>query len=204
RRRVEERAEPTRLPSTESHRCRPFIGKTPTLKEKKRERTMRLLRVAVSSCPLFVAVLLPLSLGACGGGTVDASGGAPATGGVPNSGGAFATGGIPGTGGAPGSGGVGGPGTGGVPATGGVPGAGGLGTGGGAGSGGEPGSGGGGPTTAEWGEVENPSAECSIGALPEFNTLTNDPKLPDPFKKLDGTRITDRSEWLCRREEILQ
>ncbi|MBN2197080.1 MAG: PE PGRS family protein [Polyangiaceae bacterium] len=31
-----------------------------------------------------------------------------------------------------------------------------------------------------------------------------DPRLPDPFKRLDGTRITDRSEWACRREEILR
>jgi len=28
--------------------------------------------------------------------------------------------------------------------------------------------------------------------------------LPDPFIKMDGTRITDRSEWRCRREELLQ
>jgi len=28
------------------------------------------------------------------------------------------------------------------------------------------------------------------------------PKLPDPFRKIDGTRITARSDWRCRREEI--
>ena len=31
-----------------------------------------------------------------------------------------------------------------------------------------------------------------------------DGKLPDPFKKLDGTRITNKSEWLCRRAEIVK
>jgi len=31
-----------------------------------------------------------------------------------------------------------------------------------------------------------------------------DPKLPDPFTKMDGTPMTDRSEWLCRRQEILE
>jgi hypothetical protein len=31
-----------------------------------------------------------------------------------------------------------------------------------------------------------------------------DGKLPDPFKKLDGTRITDKSQWRCRRAEIVK
>jgi hypothetical protein len=34
--------------------------------------------------------------------------------------------------------------------------------------------------------------------------LTANAKLPDPFKKLDGTRITTQSDWTCRREEIEQ
>jgi hypothetical protein len=70
------------------------------------------------------------------------------------------------------------------------------------GSGGD--SGGGGNVTGSWGTEENPGAECNIGALPEFGSLTADSKLPDPFMKMDGTRITDKSEWVCRREEILQ
>jgi hypothetical protein len=40
--------------------------------------------------------------------------------------------------------------------------------------------------------------------MPMVGSLTADPKLPDPFKKMDGTAITQKSEWLCRREEILQ
>jgi hypothetical protein len=55
-----------------------------------------------------------------------------------------------------------------------------------------------------WGLVENPSAGCKIAALPSVDSLTANAKLPDPFTKMDGTRMKDRSEWLCRREELLQ
>ena len=55
-----------------------------------------------------------------------------------------------------------------------------------------------------WGKKENPTAHCNVGDLPGYNELSPDSKLPDPFMKLDGTRITDKSEWACRREEILQ
>ena len=40
--------------------------------------------------------------------------------------------------------------------------------------------------------------------LPDYAALTADGKLPDPFKKLDGTRITNKSEWRCRRAEIVK
>jgi hypothetical protein len=60
------------------------------------------------------------------------------------------------------------------------------------------------PSEAAWGRVENPGAGCSVPALPAVNSLTADAKLPDPFTKMDGSRITDKSEWRCRREEILQ
>lgn len=114
--------------------------------------------------------------------------GGTASGGVGPGAGGVGTGGLgPSTGGGVGSGGIG-PGSGGGPGTGGV------------GSGGAPGSGGG-PVSAEWGLVENPSAACTVGALPARDALTANPKLPDPFEKMDGTRITDRSEWVCRREE---
>ncbi len=55
-----------------------------------------------------------------------------------------------------------------------------------------------------WGEEENPSADCEVGPMPDVDSLSANPNLPDPFTKMDGTRITDKSEWLCRREEILQ
>jgi hypothetical protein len=56
-----------------------------------------------------------------------------------------------------------------------------------------------------WGKEEDPSAGCPVtGQLPDYSALTADGKLPDPFKKLDGTRITNKSEWLCRRAEIVK
>ncbi len=52
--------------------------------------------------------------------------------------------------------------------------------------------------------VENRGADCEVPALPAGNTLPSSPNLPDPFTKLDGTRLTQKSEWTCRRQEILQ
>jgi hypothetical protein len=40
--------------------------------------------------------------------------------------------------------------------------------------------------------------------MPSVGSLTANPKLPDPFKKMDGTRITTKADWRCRREEILK
>lgn len=54
------------------------------------------------------------------------------------------------------------------------------------------------------GTVENRGASCEVPPLPEGNTLPVTSTLPDPFTKLDGTRMTQKSEWICRREEILQ
>jgi hypothetical protein len=54
------------------------------------------------------------------------------------------------------------------------------------------------------GTVENRGADCEVPALPDGNSLPNTTTLPDPFTKLDGTRLTQKSEWVCRREEILR
>ena len=40
--------------------------------------------------------------------------------------------------------------------------------------------------------------------MPSIALLTANPNLPDPFTKMDNSRITDKSEWRCRREEILR
>ena len=37
--------------------------------------------------------------------------------------------------------------------------------------------------------VENESADCVVGALPDATALPKITKLPDPFMKLDGTRV---------------
>jgi len=47
--------------------------------------------------------------------------------------------------------------------------------------------------------VEDHRSECQIGDIP---SSVNNSKLPDPFKKLDGTRISSKADWKCRREEI--
>ena len=52
--------------------------------------------------------------------------------------------------------------------------------------------------------VENRGADCVVPDLPPGNTLPSSTMLPDPFTRLDGTRLTQKSDWTCRREEILQ
>jgi hypothetical protein len=47
--------------------------------------------------------------------------------------------------------------------------------------------------------AEDEGADCPV-SLP--GSLTSNSRLPDPFRKLNGTRITAKSEWRCRRAEI--
>jgi hypothetical protein len=49
--------------------------------------------------------------------------------------------------------------------------------------------------------AEDGGAGCPV-SLP--GSLTANSLLPDPFTRLDGTRIASVSDWTCRREEILQ
>lgn len=46
--------------------------------------------------------------------------------------------------------------------------------------------------------VEDEGAACAVGS----NNPASNPLLPDPFTRLDGTRITTVTDWTCRREEI--
>jgi hypothetical protein len=46
--------------------------------------------------------------------------------------------------------------------------------------------------------AENSGAGCSVTAA----ELTNNDKLPDPFTMNDGTRISTKAQWECRRNEI--
>jgi len=49
------------------------------------------------------------------------------------------------------------------------------------------------------------SVVCKMPALPASSALTKEnPKLPDPFTFYDGTKLTKKSEWECRRQEILE
>ena len=49
---------------------------------------------------------------------------------------------------------------------------------------------------------EDTGADCTRPRLPEFGALPSIPYLPDPFTRADGSRITTREEWRCRRAEI--
>lgn len=50
--------------------------------------------------------------------------------------------------------------------------------------------------------VESTSDDCEVPDLAEPSELSTIEKLPDPFKALDGTFLTKKSEWRCRRQEI--
>ena len=129
-------------------------------------------------------------------GGASAQGGNAATGGSANTGGntrpggrdagiVAATGGRRATDASTGSGGAeagGSPATGGMPSTGGVV----------AGSGG----------AMAGGTTENTGADCNATAAPMLSA--KNPILPDPFKMHDGTRIASKSEWECRRNEIMK
>ncbi|MFP8883941.1 glucuronyl esterase domain-containing protein [Streptomyces mangrovi] len=46
--------------------------------------------------------------------------------------------------------------------------------------------------------VEDDGADCEVGQGSPAGTST----LPDPFTRMDGTRITSKADWRCRRAEI--
>ncbi|MFO7181584.1 MAG: hypothetical protein DIU78_022975 [Pseudomonadota bacterium] len=146
------------------------------------------------------------------GGTPSTMGGAPTTGG--SSGGTSpSTGG--GTAGSPGGGGsyAGGGSGGAAGGSGGMPGGSGGEGGGSAGSPGGSGGEGGGSAGAPSGGSDNsggsggsPSepVDCKLPNLPDPGSLTyNNQKLPDPFTFFDGTKVTTKAQWECRRKEIL-
>ncbi|MFC5813526.1 glucuronyl esterase domain-containing protein [Nonomuraea harbinensis] len=50
--------------------------------------------------------------------------------------------------------------------------------------------------------VEDEGADCAVSGLPGEASLPTVSRLPDPFMKLNGTRVSTSSEWRCRRAEI--
>ncbi|WP_030544142.1 hypothetical protein [Streptomyces albus] len=48
-------------------------------------------------------------------------------------------------------------------------------------------------------DVEFDGADCNV---PDPGSTPSDSMLPDPFTKLDGSRVTAKSDWRCRRAEI--
>ena len=53
-------------------------------------------------------------------------------------------------------------------------------------------------------DVENTSTDCTVGTLADPSTLPKIQKLPNPFVRMDGTTLAKRSDWHCRRQEILK
>lgn len=51
-------------------------------------------------------------------------------------------------------------------------------------------------------EEEDTGADCPEPPLPTYSELPEIPHLPDPFMLADGTRMTTRAQWRCRRAEI--
>jgi hypothetical protein len=129
------------------------------------------------------------------GGSSSGSGGSGAgtggsgSGGQTGSGGSSSGGSMGGGGRGAGGMGMGGAGTG----TGGATGGAGMGSGGAAG-----GSSGGGGTIGGAGATENSGSNCMASAAGTKKNM----KLPDPFAMHDGTRITTKAQWECRRNEI--
>src|SRR6185503_1479726 len=43
---------------------------------------------------------------------------------------------------------------------------------------------------------------CTVPPMPSFESLPNNAFFPDPFLFMNGTRMTTKAEWSCRRQEI--
>lgn len=54
-------------------------------------------------------------------------------------------------------------------------------------------------------QVETPGSGCRVPDVPgflAFDSLEENPMLPDPFTMLDGTPVETRDQWVCRHREI--
>jgi hypothetical protein len=59
------------------------------------------------------------------------------------------------------------------------------------------------PVPAVAAAVENTGTDCEVPELPAASQLPKLDKLPDPFAKLSGGRIVKKTEWRCRRQELV-
>lgn len=57
-------------------------------------------------------------------------------------------------------------------------------------------------TTTSFIAVENSAADCKLAPLDSFADLPEIPELPNPFVFRDGTPVTEKAQWPCRRSEI--
>jgi hypothetical protein len=60
------------------------------------------------------------------------------------------------------------------------------------------------PVPAYAAAVEDTGADCVVPELPAPGALPRLVKLPDPFKKLDGSEVTRKADWRCRRQELVR
>jgi hypothetical protein len=60
-----------------------------------------------------------------------------------------------------------------------------------------------GGTTTDTAWVENHRSACTIPSFPAVSTLKDNAFLPDPFTMMDGTKVTTKAQWKCRREEMV-
>ncbi len=44
--------------------------------------------------------------------------------------------------------------------------------------------------------------QCTIPPMPSYSSLVDNPRFPDPFEFMDGSRMTSKNDWTCRRAEI--
>jgi hypothetical protein len=51
-------------------------------------------------------------------------------------------------------------------------------------------------------DVENTGADCPAPPLPPLDQLPAIAALPDPFLSANGSRVTTREDWRCRRREV--
>jgi len=66
------------------------------------------------------------------------------------------------------------------------------------------------PPPAPNGSVESPPPsldedsrwQCDPPALASYGALEDNPKLPDPFARLDGTRVERKGDWTCQRADL--
>ena len=52
--------------------------------------------------------------------------------------------------------------------------------------------------------VENTSADCDVPEPADPSTLSSSQMFPNPFALSDGTTMSKKSEWRCKRQEILK
>jgi hypothetical protein len=51
-------------------------------------------------------------------------------------------------------------------------------------------------------EPTTPPTSCVIPPMPAYSSLQANEKLPDPFEFMDGSHMTRKDQWACRRAEI--